>query len=111
MLLDSTIRIVGEAATGESAHALALALWPHVVLLDLNLPDASGLDLCRTLTRSNIGVVMFSLDDSDPTQLACLEAGASSFVSKGAPWRLLTKSLHEARGISSDSESRSQAAR
>jgi DNA-binding response OmpR family regulator len=42
---------VVEAATGEEALHLA-GLQPHVVLLDVHLPDADGMDLCRTLKTS-----------------------------------------------------------
>ncbi len=102
LLLDSSINVVGEAADGESALALAVVLRPHVVLLDLNLPGMSGLEVCEALTGMQIPVVMFSLDDSDRTQLACLAARASSFVSKQAPANLLLAALHAARATPGD---------
>jgi CheY-like chemotaxis protein len=95
--LDSTIEVVGEAADGQAALDLSALLSPDVILLDLNLPGMNGLDVCAALSQLQFPVVLFSLDDGQPTQTRCVDAGAVSFVSKRASARQLLQELHGAR--------------
>jgi CheY-like chemotaxis protein len=65
---------------------------PTSVLLDLELPDGSGLDLLREVP-SDVPVVALTADDSRETQLRCREAGCAALVCKGERlthlWRVL----------------------
>lgn len=81
---DSRLRIVGEATTAKAAVATASASKPDVVLLDIRLPDGSGVDACvDILDRCPATRVLFltSYADDD-TVLAAIMAGAHGYLVK-----------------------------
>ena len=79
------IDVVGEADSGEAALPLIRSLKPHVVLSDLHLPGASGLDLTERLMKLETPpkVIIVSVLDDGPMPRRLLEAGASGYVGKG----------------------------
>src|SRR5690348_16506498 len=85
-LLDAVpgFHIVGEAATAEQAVPRAIACRPDVAVLDMRLPDGSGIDVCRDI-RSALPdthcLILTSYDDQDAV-LAAVLAGASGYVLK-----------------------------
>ncbi|MGI3775973.1 MAG: response regulator [Janthinobacterium lividum] len=80
---DTAIR---EAATGEEALALARLERPRLVVLDLNLPGISGLELLRRLLAEHAGLRVLVLSmHAEPLYAArAMEAGARGFLSKNA---------------------------
>jgi DNA-binding NarL/FixJ family response regulator len=84
-LLDSAgYVVVGEAEDGASAIAAVRALRPDVVLLDVLLPDMTGLDVARELAEQPerpLVVLTSSRSASDLGQLVCTEH-ATGFISK-----------------------------
>ena len=79
------IDVVGEADSGEAALPLIRKLKPDVVLSDLHLPGASGLDLTERLVKveNPPKVIVVSVLDDGPMPRRLLEAGASGYVGKG----------------------------
>ncbi|MFV0522997.1 MAG: response regulator [Acidimicrobiales bacterium] len=77
--------VVGEAATGEEAVALARVLQPQVVLMDLSMPVMDGIEATRQirgeLPDTRVAVLTMH-DDIDKTRDA-IAAGASAYLSKG----------------------------
>lgn len=76
--------VIGEAPDGRSGLDEAERLEPQVVLLDIGLPDMSGLDVARALHDRDPGVaivVVSTRDASDYRELA-VESGARGFLSK-----------------------------
>lgn len=74
--------VVGEAATGADALTQARALHPHLVLLDVNLPDTDGFAVAAELREGEAAIVLVSsreARDFGPRVAAC---GACGFVSK-----------------------------
>ncbi|MFO8061135.1 MAG: response regulator transcription factor [Bacillota bacterium] len=72
-----------EAESGEEALDLAKTYSPDMVLLDLMLPDISGLDVCRLLRReSDVPVVIVTARDAEPDIIGGLEMGADDYVTK-----------------------------
>ena len=79
------IQLVGEAATGDEAIERALALQPDVVLMDLKMPGASGIEATRRIVRENprIGVLVLTMFDDDSV-FAAMRAGARGYLLKDA---------------------------
>jgi cyclic di-GMP phosphodiesterase len=85
------IEIVGEAADGNQAVALAADLEPDAVLMDIGMPQLDGIEATRLIraARPETRVVAFTGLEDDESVQKMLEAGATSFVVKGAPlWEL-----------------------
>jgi DNA-binding NarL/FixJ family response regulator len=87
LLEASGIDVVGEAATGADAVEIAMELSPDVVLMDLGLPDMSGVQaLAQIVTaRPATRVLVVSLYQDDGSLDAALRAGARGYVVKDAP--------------------------
>jgi DNA-binding NarL/FixJ family response regulator len=82
------IDIVFESSSGEDALNWLLSAppnqEPNVVLVDLNLPGMSGLELTRQLRHQypSVGVVMLSIYEGDEQAFSALQAGAAAYRSK-----------------------------
>ncbi|CAA9557593.1 MAG: Phosphate regulon transcriptional regulatory protein PhoB (SphR) [uncultured Thermoleophilia bacterium] len=74
---------VERAATGEEALRRVKASVPALVLLDLNLPDMDGLEVCRRLRAwSQVPILMLTARDDDVDKVVGLEVGADDYVTK-----------------------------
>ena len=89
MLLESILELVFTCATaesGEEAISYCEANLPDLVLLDMNMPDISGLDVCSALKASpetnHIPVIFVTSTMDIESENACWEVGASDFVMK-----------------------------
>lgn len=77
-------QVVGEAGTMAGAVADALRLKPNVVLMDVRLPDGSGIDACRTIRAAHPATRVLFLTSfaDDDAVLATILAGADGFLLK-----------------------------
>jgi DNA-binding NarL/FixJ family response regulator len=84
---DADIAIVGECALASEAPALVASTRPDVVVLDVALPDADGLQLARELRdrHTGLGIVVLTAQAEDDVLFRALETGVSAFVGKTAP--------------------------
>jgi two-component system KDP operon response regulator KdpE len=72
-----------EATTGQEGTYLAQRRSPDVILLDLGLPDASGIAVTQTLRRtSEVPIIVISARDTEDQKIAALDAGADDYVTK-----------------------------
>jgi DNA-binding NarL/FixJ family response regulator len=76
------VTIVGEAATGTDALALAARMLPDVVLMDLQMPDLNGIDATRRLVSASphIGVLVLTMFEDDESVFAAMRAGARGYL-------------------------------
>lgn len=79
-----TIEIVGEAANANHSIALALQKKPDIILMDIRMPEKSGIDACREIKKvlpsANL-IMLTSYDDEEAIHKSIL-AGASGYVLK-----------------------------
>ncbi len=80
------IEVVGEAATGDEAVAVAAELLPDVILLDLQMPGGHGLEATREITTTlpSVAVVILTMYEDLDSIEAALRAGARGYLLKGA---------------------------
>lgn len=78
------IHVVGEADTAALAVSLTLTLKPTVVLMDIRLPDASGIEACRRILAAcrDAKVLMLTSYADEDALLATVSAGAHGFLLK-----------------------------
>ncbi len=89
-LVDFNLRQAGfttaHASTGAEALARARSLHPRVVVLDLNLPDVSGLDVCRLLRADpatrDVPILMLTARGAEQDRVHGLELGADDYLPK-----------------------------
>jgi DNA-binding NarL/FixJ family response regulator len=78
------VRVVGEAIGAEEALRVVSGLSPDIVLCDVRMQGASGLDLCRALRARNPDqkIVLLSVYDDEQYLFQALRAGASGYLLK-----------------------------
>jgi DNA-binding NarL/FixJ family response regulator len=102
MILDAQpgIEVVGEAANGREAVALARRLRPDVCLFDIRMPEVDGIEATRQLAGPEVddplAVVIITTFDLDGYVYGALKAGARGFLLKNAGPELLTQAIHAA---------------
>ena len=85
---EADIDVVGEAADGAEAVALARELSPDVVLMDVRMPNVDGIEATRRIVDGSEGaprVLVLTTFDLDEYVYEALRAGASAFLLKDAP--------------------------
>lgn len=89
---ESDVEIVGEASTAGQAMEAASHIRPDVILMDIGLPDLSGIDATREIKKRfpEIAIVALTIHEDQEYFFKMLEAGASGYVPKrAAPEELL----------------------
>jgi len=87
------VEIIGEAATASEALEAAIRLKPNVILMDIGLPDMSGIDATREIKKRcpEVSIVALTIHEDEEYFFKMLEAGASGYVPKrAAPEELVT---------------------
>ncbi len=83
---EPNLQVVGEAQDGHEALRLVEELEPDIVLMDVNLPGLSGLEVARVIRRRwpHIAVIIMTSSDDDELLFAAIKAGAAAYLSKSS---------------------------
>jgi DNA-binding NarL/FixJ family response regulator len=84
--LNETVEIIGQAATGTEAVAIAARLHPDVVIMDLHMPDLNGIEATRQIVADHpaTGVLVLTMLEDDESVFSAMRAGARGYLLKGA---------------------------
>jgi DNA-binding NarL/FixJ family response regulator len=102
MILDAQpdIEVIGEAANGGEAVAMARKLRPDVCLFDIRMPEVDGIEATRQLAGPDVSdplaIVVITTFDLDEYVHGALKAGARGFLLKDAGPDLLIQAVHAA---------------
>lgn len=101
LAVSEDLQILGEADSGSQALQIAEELAPDVLILDLEMPGMSGLEVARLLTERNARcrILILSMHDDESHVLAALQAGALGYILKSSDFTELLRAIHAvARG-------------
>jgi DNA-binding NarL/FixJ family response regulator len=101
------LEAVGECRDGDEVVDAVQELDPHVVLMDVRMGTASGIDAVAALRRHHphLPVIMLTSETAAATRAAARDNGASGYLLKGCPTDLVRRAIHHvAAGLSAWSE-------
>jgi DNA-binding NarL/FixJ family response regulator len=86
LLTEPDFEIVGEAAGGAEAVAVVAETSPDVVIMDLQMPEMSGIEATAAVTAANpnVAVLVLTMFEGDDSVFAAMRAGARGYLLKGA---------------------------
>ncbi|MCA9548749.1 MAG: response regulator transcription factor [Myxococcales bacterium] len=93
------VEIVGEALSGESALEKIEEVKPEVLLLDLGLPQMSGIDVTRQVkaTHPEIEILIFTIFDEEEKVTEAIVAGAAGYLLKGTPVEKIVEAIKDVK--------------
>ena len=89
------IEVVGRAADGAEAVALASEVRPEVIVMDIQMPELNGIEATRRVLAADpsVGVLVFTMGEDDSTLLSAMRAGARGYLVKGASQEEVTRAI------------------
>lgn len=83
---EDDIQVVGEAADGDEAAALAEATAPDVILMDVRMPRQSGIEACASIkaVAPSAKIIMLTMSDEEADLYDAIKNGASGYLLKDA---------------------------
>ena len=93
---EANITVVGEATDGIEALALIETLQPDLLILDIRMPNLTGIEVVEKLRSNNnlVKIVMLSMHESEEYVLKSIKAGADGYLLKGSSKEEFLKALH-----------------
>jgi len=90
------LEVVAEASTGDEAVAVASALRPDVVVMDVSMPTLDGIEATRRIVAEDprAGVLVLTMFDDDESVFQAMRAGARGYLLKGADRRTILQAIH-----------------
>jgi DNA-binding NarL/FixJ family response regulator len=96
------LQVVGEASDGQEAVALAAALKPDVVIMDVNMPRMDGVEASKRIKRDfpSTVVIGLSMHEGGDHESAMRESGAAAYLTKDAAAERLIETILRCRAAS-----------
>lgn len=93
---EANITVVGEATDGLEALSLIDSLQPDLLILDIRMPNMTGIEVVEQLRCKNnlVKIVMLSMHESEEYVLKSIQAGADGYLLKGSSKEEFLKALH-----------------
>jgi len=93
---DPTFEIVGEASNGREAVLLADSLNPNVIIIDIVMPELSGIEATAQIVKRNptVCVIVLSMHSDETYLIRALNAGAKGYLLKDAAEVDLVRAVH-----------------
>jgi DNA-binding NarL/FixJ family response regulator len=94
------LELVGEAATGTEAVAIAAASMPGVVLMDIRMPGMTGIEATRQIleARPETRILVLTMSEDDDSLFAAMRAGARGYLPKDADSEDLVRAIRAVAG-------------
>lgn len=82
--MEEGMEVVAEASTARDGIREAINLEPDLILLDLNMPEMTGIEALKSLREQGVGsrIIIFTVSDSESDVVAALRAGADGYLLK-----------------------------
>jgi DNA-binding NarL/FixJ family response regulator len=93
----SDFRIVGEASNGQQAIQLVDYTDPDMVLMEVDLPGVSGLEVARAIKRTHphVGIVLLSAAMDGQHVVKAIRAGVAAYLPRNVSWEKLLRTLRQ----------------
>jgi two-component system, NarL family, response regulator NreC len=97
---EADLTVVGEAADGREAVALAKSLKPEVVVMDIGMPNLNGIEAAHQMTQElpDLAIIMVSMHSDESYVLRALKSGARGYLLKDSAEADLIKAVHVVAG-------------
>jgi NarL family two-component system response regulator LiaR len=94
---EKDLDVIAEAENGLQAVELAQRLKPDIVVMDIRMPELSGIDATKNIleTVPGVRVLVLTAHEDDQYLFSLLQAGASGYLLKTAPVSELVKAIHQ----------------
>lgn len=95
--LESDFEIIGEAGDGEEAIAKAAALHPDILLLDINMPKANGIEVATRLkaTHPEIRILALTIHDDENYMMKMIQSGAAGYLLKDVDPSMMVQAIRK----------------
>ncbi|MDR7209250.1 response regulator transcription factor [Flavobacterium piscis] len=93
---EANIEVVGEAIDGADALDVVAANKPDLLIVDIRMPNLTGIEVVEKLRRDNndVKIIMLSMHESEEYVLKSIKAGADGYLLKGSSKDEFLKALH-----------------
>lgn len=93
---EANIEVVGEAIDGADALEVVAASKPDLLIVDIRMPNLTGIEVVEKLRsdNNNVKIIMLSMHESEEYVLKSIKAGADGYLLKGSSKEEFLKALH-----------------
>ncbi|MDP5201998.1 response regulator transcription factor [Flavobacterium sp. DG2-3] len=97
---EANIEVVGEAIDGADALEVVAATKPDLLIVDIRMPNLTGIEVVEKLRseNNNVKIIMLSMHESEEYVLKSIKAGADGYLLKGSSKEEFLKALHSVSG-------------